>query len=339
MLDGVHPPTVIVDNCPVCGGPPGERIYEGVVDIRQGVGGSWDLVGCRACGAAFAATRLLNEAEGYPASYRQHRAPTSTEGPGAVRSWVREAVLSTYGYRDRAAPTASQRNLGRWLGAVAPVRLRAQWGLLLFPARANGRRILDVGCGNGRFLARMAELGWEVYGIEPDTESARVATEVSGAVVRPSLAEAGFENGWFDVITMNHSIEHVSDPVPTLRSLHGLCQPGGRLGLATPNWSSLMRRVFGPHWHALELPRHLVLYRRQDLERVLEAAGFRAVSVQATSVREGAATWRNSWDLRTRARGSSPPPRPLTSAPVGAAVAALGTVLGLGEELIAWATA
>ena len=94
------------------------------------------------------------------------------------------------------------------------------------PAEAR-RRLLDVGCGQGAFLAEMRRAGWDVQGIEPDSER-RCASR--GRTASPSSSEPLEETrslpGSFDAVTMNHVIEHFHDPIEALRISHTPAQAG-----------------------------------------------------------------------------------------------------------------
>lgn len=101
---------------------------------------------------------------------------------------------------------------------------------IMYSDGARKGRLLDVGCGSGEFLAQMRELGWDVFGVEPDPQAARVAREQFGLTVWPgALAEASFPDGFFDAVTLNHVIEHVADPpwlaaeVPPGCQARGIC--------------------------------------------------------------------------------------------------------------------
>jgi SAM-dependent methyltransferase len=134
--------------------------------------------------------------------------------------------------------------------------------------------VLDVGCGDGAFLALAQRSGWQVLGLEPDAQAAAVAQE-QGVPVRVGGLEAlADRHAAFDVITLAHVIEHVADPVATLRACHRLLKPGGQLWLETPNAAGQGLRAFGHHWRGLEAPRHLVLFTPQSLQRALAEAGF-----------------------------------------------------------------
>jgi SAM-dependent methyltransferase len=127
-------------------------------------------------------------------------------------------------------------------------------------------RLLDVGCGNGAFLAKMRDLGWEVVGVKPDPEAARVAREDFGVTVfEGRLEEAGLSDGSLDTITMHHVIEHISDPVDVLRECYRILKPSGILVIVTPNLNALGRHLMGMSWRGWEVPRHFTLYLRRAL--------------------------------------------------------------------------
>jgi 2-polyprenyl-3-methyl-5-hydroxy-6-metoxy-1,4-benzoquinol methylase len=102
--------------------------------------------------------------------------------------------------------------------------------------------ILDVGCSSGEYLARLRSLGWHTSGIELDADAARHAREVLKLDVFTGSAENALPNypdGSFDVVTMWHVLEHLSEPALVLRQVKRILKPGGRLILEVPNYRSL----------------------------------------------------------------------------------------------------
>lgn len=136
-------------------------------------------------------------------------------------------------------------------------------------------RLLDVGCGNGRFLSAMRELGWEVEGVEPDCEAAALAQNAFGLnVQKTSLEEASLEPESFDVITLNHIIEHVRNPTLFLSKCFELLKGGGEVLLRTPNAESVGHRLFKESWQPLDVPRHLYIYSSANIITLAKEAGF-----------------------------------------------------------------
>ena len=75
------------------------------------------------------------------------------------------------------------------------------------------RRALDVGCGDGRFLAALASLGWEVEGLETDPVAAALARKRTGGTIHEvPLEDLALPGGTFGLISLLHVLEHVPDP-------------------------------------------------------------------------------------------------------------------------------
>ncbi len=130
-------------------------------------------------------------------------------------------------------------------------------------------KILDLGCGDGSFLLAAKRAGWSVYGTEINPS----------AMLDPDIAvfattEEARPHGPFDCITMWHSLEHFSDPVHALRDLRQMLNPGGILMIAVPNASGAQARLFGRHWFAVDVPRHLQHFSEDSLVRTARANGF-----------------------------------------------------------------
>ena len=323
--------------CPLCGARHRwEPALVAVTDLKYGVEGIWDYRRCAACGlVVLHPPRSDVDDGGYPAHYRQHASPGPagpTPGRSRIRRHARRRALAALGYSETGVAAERPSLLDRAWAGVPVVRVSAQWGFLLVPSARPSGRLLDVGCGNGRFLVHMRALGWEVAGVEPDRQSAAIAAE-QGLNVARTVPEARRPPDGFDVVTMNHVVEHLGDPVAELRQIRDLCRPGAQLGIATPNWGALSRRVLGRHWYALEPPRHVVLFTSRTLKAAVEAAGFRVVSSATRSSREGAVAWR----LGSTYRSGRPWPRWALGA--GAAASLASAPLGGGEEIELWATA
>jgi 2-polyprenyl-3-methyl-5-hydroxy-6-metoxy-1,4-benzoquinol methylase len=320
--------------CPGCGGARSSPVEADVPDFAYRVPALWSFLRCSTCGLVYLAETLAQPAQGYPAAYSQHLPSGSVrlDRRWSPRRDVRSAFLELHGYR-QLPPLVMPRALVRLALVVPQVRVRAGYGVLLVPPARPDGSLLDIGCGNGRFLAVMRILGWRVHGIEPDERSAELARRATGAPIHAELDEELYPPAHFDVITMHHVLEHLADPATVMRQCFRLCAPGGLIGIVAPNWRALGHRLFRRHWYALEPPRHVVMYEPRTLERTLERAGFRVESLGTTSVRAWATAWRKSWRYRTGRRS----PRPLLAA--WAALTWLASLVAddAGEEVIAWA--
>ena len=146
-------------------------------------------------------------------------------------------------------------------------------------------RVLDIGCGEAKFLHRMQQTGWEVQGIDFDASAASNAKKLFDIDVQVGkLEDVKFPDGTFDAITMNHVIEHVFDPVALLQEARRILKPGGRLVMVTPNALSMGHRVFGRFWRGLEPPRHIQIFTPSSLDTVARSAGLAVNKVFTTAV-------------------------------------------------------
>ena len=138
-----------------------------------------------------------------------------------------------------------------------------------------GARVLDVGCGGGRYLHFLRGRGYEAAGTEVDTAVAeRVREDTGFEIYCGMLPDVDIPPESFDAVTLWWVLEHTHDPLATLRAAHRALRPGGQLVVSVQNFASLGRLVFGRFWHHLDLPGHLYQFEPRTLRALLARAGF-----------------------------------------------------------------
>jgi SAM-dependent methyltransferase len=141
---------------------------------------------------------------------------------------------------------------------------------MLAPVLKPGARILDVGAGGAEFLVAARQLGFEVEGIEPSLGYARYCERTYGIKIHAAtVAEIDFGTRKFDFITCNHALEHIRDPLDTLRRLHRILQPDGYLFVGVPDLAEPNRWPYR-HYHIA----HLHGFFHETLVMVAAKAGF-----------------------------------------------------------------
>ncbi len=136
-------------------------------------------------------------------------------------------------------------------------------------------RLLDVGCGAGKFLHRHQQLGWHVRGIDFSEKACQVCWQQGLKVHHGDVFSADYDRNSFDVITLRQSIEHVPDPVKVLSKVSQFLVPDGKILVSTPNVESLGFLLFGNCWFPLEAPRHLVLFSPKTIHQLAQTAMLR----------------------------------------------------------------
>ena len=239
--------------CPYCEGPLVGRFAQ-VPDWRFGTGPPADVYWCPECGALAAG-----------------RSPGDEE----IASWY-----SDY-YTHAPEPPRSRLWSGIW---PTPRRRREvqRQRTYLTPPGTTGR-FLDVGTGSGERLLEFAGIGWEVVGQDLDPRAGGLAREHGIEVHRCPVAELVGREKPFDLIGLNHVLEHVADPAGLLRACAALLSPNGRICVVSPNAAALGRVLFGRWWFGLEQPRHLAIPTLKSLRRVTSRVPLEAVHAESTA--------------------------------------------------------
>ena len=133
--------------------------------------------------------------------------------------------------------------------------------------------ILDVGSGGGHLLTNMAIQGFSnLLGIDPFMQKERPT-----GPVRLSRTTADQLNETFDIVMINHTLEHVANPVDLLEAASNRLRAGGHLIVRVPAYDSWVAEHYGADWVAWDPPRHLQLPTTQGLRAACESAGLHLV--------------------------------------------------------------
>ncbi len=148
------------------------------------------------------------------------------------------------------------------------------WALGLEGLRSTGSRALDVGCGLGIMPRYLEYLGFEAHGVEISRDAVEYARRELGQtrIVAGTLESAAFPDAHFELVTLVHVLEHLDDPVPTLREIFRVLRPGGYLYVESP----CSERDTSDYQN----PEHFWFYGRDSLNYLLSCMGFRQVKVE-----------------------------------------------------------
>ena len=182
------------------------------------------------------------------------------------------------------------------------------------------KKILDLGCGDGRFLEFFVELGWDCYGIEPSDFVSEIARKKNIKILDKSMLDIE-ENNKFDFIFMDNVIEHLDYPGQYVDKASELLNESGVIVIKTPNSSGLLEQIeymvlsYCPKFvskgilkflHSnysigsgtvhrygnLHPPVHLSLFNRKSITKALTASGFKNKNIKVLSGSEYFHLWR-----------------------------------------------
>jgi 2-polyprenyl-3-methyl-5-hydroxy-6-metoxy-1,4-benzoquinol methylase len=154
------------------------------------------------------------------------------------------------------------------------------------------KHVLDVGCATGNLAEVLTERGCRVTGIEVDPEAARRAEErcerlIVGDVELLDLG-AELDGETFDVLLFGDVLEHLKDPLRTLKRLEPFLRPDGYVVASIPNVAhgsvrlALMQGEFPYNRLGLLDDTHLRFFTRESVERLFEDAGFLTIELRRT---------------------------------------------------------
>ena len=143
-------------------------------------------------------------------------------------------------------------------------------------------RLLDVGCAIGTELAVGKQRGWDVTGVELSESSVRFAREAGFEVRSAPLPASGFPDQAFDLITMNHVLEHIADTPPVMREVRRLLSRNGLLFISLPNvhaWKFYLRR--GSYDWTFHTD-HYIHFSIDTLSKFLNRNGFEVIDISTS---------------------------------------------------------
>lgn len=236
-------------SCDLCGVDDAEIIFSGM-GWKQPVPDGCVLVRCHQCGLMYLNPRPTPDEIGnfYRPDYSPYQPAIEDE-----RFWLMRSI--------RRGKLVRRRRM-----------------IEKFSGRGTGS-ILDVGCSTGLFLHEMKRAGWETVGIEPNQSAAAYARDrFNLEVFQGTLTQSSYPAKAFNVVSYWDVLEHTFSPFTELQHTAELLQPGGLVVINLPNFDCPEREWFGPLWNGYDPPRHLYVFTRQTLTRLLQKTGFEPVA-------------------------------------------------------------
>ena len=260
--------------CPICS-TPGEVLYKELDDRIWGIPGKWAIKRCAnaKCGTCWLDPVAI--VEDLPLLYDKFGTHVDTASAAGIKPRLRSLLYNIY-EAARSLPMSM-------VGLRQEKERSASQSIHDLPPG----RVLDVGCGDGRFLYRMYQAGWTVAGLDFDPKGIEAAKLKYGKygfeLLNTDLFSAGFPDNSFDAVTLGHVIEHVPDPVAVLAEAKRILKPGGRLVAITPNVESYGQNLFRDCWRDWDPPRHLILFSLVSLADCARKATFTKIETKSSA--------------------------------------------------------
>jgi SAM-dependent methyltransferase len=152
----------------------------------------------------------------------------------------------------------------------------------------NPGRVLDVGCGKGYFVKACRDAGIDAQGCDLSESGVAFAREKLGVPATAGLLRDLIPTlGQFDTATFWATIEHLPDPVGTLRDIHAVLKPGGRLLMDTGIGADWLDNLLPGCAQWYNPPEHLFVFSGAGLRKAVELSGFTVESHAQNFERSG----------------------------------------------------
>ncbi len=236
-------------NCPICHSRSTKSLYT-LFDDRYSYPGNFNLLECSVCHHKFLDSHFSEEqlselySRYYPrSSFDINNYKPHQESHGLL-SWVKGNKASTF----------------RWV----PTNVK----------------VLDIGCGFGESLGYHKARECEVWGVDADKNISRVANKFNFNVKVGLFNAKDYTKEYFDYVTMDQVIEHLTDPVETLRGVANILKSNGQVILSTPNANGWGAKLFRERWINWHTPYHLQFFSLESLSSLAQKTGLEVHKVQ-----------------------------------------------------------
>ena len=239
-------------SCPRCNGTSFGKLFDGPDRLLRKAEGVFAVVECSGCGMAVLDRAAVGATDPW------HPEPVWWEGEPSIPGQVARLV--------------------RRLGAGREIRF-------VKTSRHVNRPLLDLS-GADWFENSVLGPGVIVWTVAPEESPATESDVAERRALRVRLPDAFLAKGTFAVISAIHVLEHEPDPVETLLRVRDFLADGGSLVLKLPNADSWQALLLGSRWNGCDLPRHSAMYRREDIQALLETCGYKLIRYRQFSLRD-----------------------------------------------------
>lgn len=152
---------------------------------------------------------------------------------------------------------------------------REQFGVFVQKYALQGKKLLEIGCGRGEYLALLQEAGMEAHGVEYGEDSVRHCVDNGLQVTRGFVDSVDYslDQAPFDAFAVLNFLEHWPDPNASLSGIAHNLREGGIGLVEVPNFDMILRKNLFTEF----ISDHIFYFTRETLETTLRLNGFEVI--------------------------------------------------------------
>jgi 2-polyprenyl-3-methyl-5-hydroxy-6-metoxy-1,4-benzoquinol methylase len=161
---------------------------------------------------------------------------------------------------------------------VREINLKSKLNLINNHSKEKGT-ILDVGCGTGEFLETCSKNGWNITGVEPN-KNAITNSIIKNTTIIYEDVEKLDNKSEYNVITLWHVLEHLYNPIETLKKLKKHLKESGIIIIAVPNFESYDANLYKEYWAGYDVPRHLYHFSSKSIQTLAKKNNMKIIKIK-----------------------------------------------------------
>ena len=191
-----------------------------------------------------------------------------------------DTLASYYESEDYISHTDAKRNLfEKMYHWVRSYMLSKKMSIVDTHTKSDAKKVLDIGCGTGDFLAMAKKYKWEIEGIEPDAQARKIAAEKTETEIHTNDWLSEIPDNSFDAVTMWHVLEHVPNLSAQIQTLKRIIKPNGSIFIAVPNFKSHDATHYKELWAAYDVPRHIWHFSQKSIKSLFGKENMKIVKI------------------------------------------------------------
>lgn len=267
----------VENRCRICNESGDHEVFR-IREMMFGTQDTFDYFQCRHCECLQISEIPANLSSYYPENYYSHKKIATKNKKWILTSALEKSLINTALFNTNYKLSS----IARHFVSLPSYFFRARPTLLQRAGIRDYRaRILDIGCGTqALWLQDLQRVGFvNLTGIDPFAKGDFSIGRIN--ILRLDASELAHKTDQkFDVIALNHSLEHIPDQFGTLASINRLLSPDGTCIIRIPTISSMSWKIYGVDWVELDAPRHLYIHSKRSIRELARRAGLELFDTQ-----------------------------------------------------------